>query len=302
MTVRHFFLVLGSILIFSSATLYATEAEIQEKRMRVAMRKIGHEVLMHLGDCESRVLPIQHLDKQYKISFEAEFGFDPGDLAAIIRPIMEESKAVNHYLVEVEQCATKEVVHSFEVGIWHNPQLLACSGRVQPQDCYNILVNILDHYNLVRQTPVVTQSSDDSPLSFPELNFTAFSIIPLLLLIGFTGYFLQKKHRTVSDPNLHSIGSFSFDKRTGMLSRGDQQVELSNKESELLALLYSSANGIVRREVILQRVWEDEGDYVGRTLDVFISKLRKKLEGDPSVKIVNVRGVGYKLLIDGSNS
>jgi DNA-binding response OmpR family regulator len=66
----------------------------------------------------------------------------------------------------------------------------------------------------------------------------------------------------------------------------------------LLLLLHESANTTVAREVILNRVWGDNGNYVGRTLDVFISKLRKKLEADSGVKIVNTRGVGYKLLID----
>ena len=82
------------------------------------------------------------------------------------------------------------------------------------------------------------------------------------------------------------------------LSFEDNRVELSNKEAELLSLLHTYANAPVEREVILQRVWGDEGDYVGRTLDVFISKLRKKLEADASVKIVNIRGIGYKLLMD----
>ena len=54
----------------------------------------------------------------------------------------------------------------------------------------------------------------------------------------------------------------------------------------------------MEREVLLNKVWGDQGDYVGRTLDVFISKLRKKLEADPHVKIVSIRGVGYKMVID----
>jgi DNA-binding response OmpR family regulator len=82
------------------------------------------------------------------------------------------------------------------------------------------------------------------------------------------------------------------------LSFEDKSVELSSKEAELLSLLHNFANAPLEREVILQKVWGDEGDYVGRTLDVFISKLRKKLEADANVKIVNIRGVGYKLVMD----
>ena len=76
-----------------------------------------------------------------------------------------------------------------------------------------------------------------------------------------------------------------------------EKTELSSKEADLLMLLYSSLNQTLERETILNKVWGDEGDYVGRTLDVFISKLRKKLEQDPEIKIVNVRGVGYKMVI-----
>jgi DNA-binding response OmpR family regulator len=63
-------------------------------------------------------------------------------------------------------------------------------------------------------------------------------------------------------------------------------------------LLNNTVNNTVEKEIILKEVWGDEGDYVGRTLDVFISKLRKKLESDDKVKIVNVRGVGYKLVVN----
>ena len=76
-------------------------------------------------------------------------------------------------------------------------------------------------------------------------------------------------------------------------------IELTSKESELLSLLYESVNHTVDRETILNKVWGDEGDYVGRTLDVYISKLRKKLENDSSIQLKNIRGVGYKLIIEG---
>jgi len=66
----------------------------------------------------------------------------------------------------------------------------------------------------------------------------------------------------------------------------------------LLSLLYASVNETVNKETLLNKVWGDEGDYVGRTLDVYISKLRKKLESDTSIKLKNIRGVGYKLIVE----
>jgi DNA-binding response OmpR family regulator len=82
------------------------------------------------------------------------------------------------------------------------------------------------------------------------------------------------------------------------LSFEDKIIELTSKEADLLFLLYSAANNTLERKVILNTVWGDEGDYVGRTLDVFISKLRKKLEADSNLKIVNIHGVGYKFVMN----
>jgi DNA-binding response OmpR family regulator len=114
-------------------------------------------------------------------------------------------------------------------------------------------------------------------------------------------FFLLWKRRNKSriDPNLIPIGGYHFDKRNTKLLIEHQKIELTSKEADLLLLLFNAANTTVEREHILNMVWGDEGDYVGRTLDVFISKLRKKLEFDSKVKIVNIRGVGYKLVIDG---
>jgi DNA-binding response OmpR family regulator len=78
----------------------------------------------------------------------------------------------------------------------------------------------------------------------------------------------------------------------------NDRIELTGKEAELLLVLCEKPNETIDRATILNKVWGDEGDYVGRTLDVFISKLRKKLDYDSRLKIVNVRGVGYKFVMD----
>ncbi|MDO1500576.1 helix-turn-helix domain-containing protein [Winogradskyella maritima] len=75
-------------------------------------------------------------------------------------------------------------------------------------------------------------------------------------------------------------------------------MQLSNKEVELLNILSESVNSIVKREELVKRVWEDHGVVVGRSLDTYIAKLRKKLSTDPSIKIRNIHGVGYKLEIN----
>ena len=114
----------------------------------------------------------------------------------------------------------------------------------------------------------------------------------LLFIINYS------RNQEITNPHIIALGDYQFDKRNTELRIEDQKIELTGKEAELLILLYDSANTTVERDVILNMVWGDQGDYVGRTLDVFISKLRKKLEQDSKVKIVNIRGVGYKLVMN----
>ena len=121
-------------------------------------------------------------------------------------------------------------------------------------------------------------------------------VIFLIAFIPF--YYFRVKNNENDNPDLIAIGASRFDKKNMALSIADKRIELSHKEADLLSLLHSSANNPIDREVILKQVWGDQGHYVGRTLDVFISKLRKKLEADSTVKIVNIRGVGYKLVME----
>lgn len=289
--------------LFPFVTNGATEEVISEKRIEIAMRMIGHEVLMSLGDCESRVMPIEKLDDQYKIPFEREFEFDPDHMISIIGGVMKESGISNHYIVEVEQCETKETVHGFEGG---GTSMAPCKGRKLPKDCYSLLITLLDNHSPAIN--LLTTRSVDPSINKEEFSekkpqeswFIASSgiLLPLFVLLGFIGFFYKKKDPVKTNPNLIMIGASLFDKKNMVLSYKDKKVELSNKEGELLALLHASANAPIQRTIILQRVWGDDGDYVGRTLDVFISKLRKKLEADTSVKIVNIRGIGYKLVTD----
>ena len=78
----------------------------------------------------------------------------------------------------------------------------------------------------------------------------------------------------------------------------DVKIVLTSKESKLLYIFFTSPNEIIDRNILQKEVWENEGVIVTRSLDMFISKLRKKLNKDPLVNIVNIHGIGYKLEIN----
>lgn len=102
-----------------------------------------------------------------------------------------------------------------------------------------------------------------------------------------------KKNR---DRTSYKIGSFIFDTQKQLLTRGDQQKKLTTKESELLSLLCSHANEILQRDFALKTIWIDDNYFNARSMDVYITKLRKLLKDDENVEIINIHGKGYKLI------
>jgi len=92
------------------------------------------------------------------------------------------------------------------------------------------------------------------------------------------------------------IGKFKFDRERQVLSGGKVDVKLTSKESDLLSLLCAGGVEITERQHALKVIWGDDSYFNARSMDVYITKLRKYLKADPSVEIVNVHGKGFKLL------
>ena len=96
--------------------------------------------------------------------------------------------------------------------------------------------------------------------------------------------------------DIYSIGGYSFDPRKQLLVFKDQSTKLTTKESELLELLCRHGNEILERNFALKTIWIDDNYFNARSMDVYITRLRKYLRKDPAVNILNVHGKGYKLI------
>ncbi|QTD36251.1 winged helix-turn-helix transcriptional regulator [Polaribacter batillariae] len=88
---------------------------------------------------------------------------------------------------------------------------------------------------------------------------------------------------------------FQFFPEQHKLVKKSAEISLSKKECELLKIFVANSNKVIKREELTKKVWEDNGVFVGRSLDTYVSKLRKILKEDESIKLINVHGVGYKL-------
>jgi two-component system, OmpR family, response regulator len=123
------------------------------------------------------------------------------------------------------------------------------------------------------------------PFSMEELLYRIEAILRRT-----TGSSIHKKEDS------YQIGNYSFDPLKQMLIYKDQSTKLTTKESELLELLCRHGNVILERNFALRTIWVDDNYFNARSMDVYITRLRKYLKNDSSVKILNVHGKGYKLI------
>lgn len=98
------------------------------------------------------------------------------------------------------------------------------------------------------------------------------------------------------ESNFYKLGRFVFDTQKQLLTIDGVQTKLTTKESELLALLCAHANEILQRDFALKTIWIDDNYFNARSMDVYITKLRKHLKADDSIEIINIHGKGYKLI------
>ncbi|MEO5684426.1 MAG: winged helix-turn-helix domain-containing protein [Chitinophagaceae bacterium] len=261
-------------------------------RREVLLRKIGDELLTQSGDGKSRVLPVKKVaGNEYQISFENAFTFRPDSLVSTTQRLLRQDPLASDYVVNVLNCANASVAYGYAISKNKKDDIVACRGRVQPKGCYMINIKF-------KPTGIITAKNE---YYFGALLFLAF--------IGFVGFiFLRpikpKKVLPVSPDlpdslhtNIFTLGSMSFDTEARKLMINGKPIELTRTETRVLRIFALSPNEVIERSRLQKEIWEDEGVIVGRSLDMFISKLRKKLELDPNIKIVVIRGKGYKLEI-----
>jgi len=134
-----------------------------------------------------------------------------------------------------------------------------------------------------------SRGADDyitKPFSMEELLFRIEAILR------------RTKGKMGEEKNTWEIGKFTFDVKKQELTAGDKVQKLTTKEADLLKLLSNNMNEVLERNFALKAIWFDDNYFNARSMDVYITKLRKYLKEDPRVQIINVHGKGYKLVVD----
>lgn len=293
----YLFTLLSLVMITLAIAFVKKENDQPDKHLEIVLRTIGHEVLLHSKDSTSRVLPVKTVDDNtYQISFENSFEFIPDTLMTIVHQQLAKTDRQRDYTVSVNECGQNQTIFAYEVSTARG-DLKPCRGRHQKKGCYVI------------------------EISFPaKKSFNYGWMLLAFIPVAFAGFYFASRRTSISESgkgiaekideapsgkvepgqaiaDYKKLGNFIFFESKGILSLNDETIELSVKEAKALRLLASNHNQVVGRDLLMKEIWEEDGVFViTRNVDVLISKLRKRLSADPSIKIVNVHGKGYKMI------
>jgi DNA-binding winged helix-turn-helix (wHTH) protein len=257
--------------------------EIPEKHLEVVLRDLGHQLLLTAKDSSSRVLPVKKLSENtYQLSFQNDFGFISDTLINLIQRTFQKNSLANDYIVNLKNCKQNETVFAFEINN-QKGDLTPCRGRTLKVGCYIIEIELLK-----------------------KDKFNFFLLLLLIIPLSFIGFYVKDRFRkkeeieSISDSNDYiQLGNFQFYTGNNVLKSEHTSITLSEKETKALKIFAENINQIVEREKLMKEIWEDEGIVViSRNVDVLVSKLRKKLSDDNSLKFINVHGRGYKFIIE----
>ena len=121
-----------------------------------------------------------------------------------------------------------------------------------------------------------------------------FSMEELVLRVG--AVLRRVKGQKAKENTFYRLGEYTFDTQKQLLCHGDEQTKLTTKENELLSLLCAHRNEVLQRDFALKTIWVDDNYFNARSMDVYITKLRKHLKDDEQIEIINIHGKGYKLI------
>jgi DNA-binding winged helix-turn-helix (wHTH) protein len=271
------------VILISAGAFINKKNETPEKHLEVVLRNLGHQLLLTAKDSTSRVLPVKKLNETtYQVSFQNDFSFISDTLINLVQRTFKKNALSTDYIVSLKNCEKKETVFAFEINS-QTGDLTGCRGRTLKVGCYVIEIDFLK-----------------------KDKFNFYWLLLLIIPLSLVGFYVKNKFRkkeekeSIIDNNDYiQLGSFQFYADNNVLKIENKSITLSEKETNALKIFAENINQIVEREKLMKEIWEDKGIVViSRNVDVLVSKLRKKLIDDNSIKFINVPGRGYKFIIE----
>lgn len=249
--------------------------------INLAIRKACDLLLRSEGDSISKISPISQNGNEFDVKINGKFNYDK--LPFYLNQSFQTIGLDKTYNVSIKDCANDLILVGFNSQDATDGEV-ACQGRLmETSTCHRVI------------------------LSFTELStkkkFNLLYILAPLALMAFVWSKLGKHAVIVTDPNdsisanqnKQSIGNSIIDMTRLSIMCDGKTESMTHLEAQLLSFLYENIGNVVDRDTIMTRVWNDDNPKLSRSLDVFISRLRKKLAHDTSIQISAIHGIGYKL-------
>jgi hypothetical protein len=258
------------------------------------IRLFGHRILLSNGDSSSRVLPVKKIDNTaYRLSFEKPLALVPDSIMEIAYQTLENYP---EFAVELWSDNQSELVYSFIISRDSARTIVTCMNRRLPMAKYHLVVRF---------------SGSSSGASFLSKPILIYISIALTLFLSAAIWLWRRKTPAPiqvmqadglqqADSPFIKLGRIEFDLQRQLLLQNGIATALTQKETQLLTLLAQHPNEVVERARLQKEIWEDQGVIVTRSLDIFVSRLRKKMGAESGVRIVSVHGRGYRLEVEDS--
>jgi len=257
------------------------ERSYNSDKINLALRQVSHHLYKLCGDDTSRIPPVSSIGSN-KFEIELNQSLDYDEIPDLLNQALKDYNIKEKYYLTIRSCDEGNIVLGFNNIAFVNKEI-PCQGREIDSGCNILSLTILD------------EERDKN-----KLLFYGIALLGLGGLLFFWSQWTKNNSGNIpieieqeESKNL-SLGSTVFDLKNLKLYVGETEKNLTFREAKLLNYFLEHQNKILKREDILSHVWEDEGVIVGRSLDVFISRLRKILKEDTSLKIANIHGVGYR--------
>ncbi|MBK8698568.1 MAG: response regulator transcription factor [Saprospiraceae bacterium] len=255
------------------------------ENMNLALRRTADRLLRESGDSTSRIPSVEQTgETTWRLRMERPFDYKR--LPALLQASLDMHGITQPYEVRVRQCISSVIDLGYhQRDVLDTNAVVACDGREMPNGCHYIEVAFTGtkkagNYFLVKAGVIA---------------------MALLVLAGF--WYNGRQHKTMpasntQEPHWLVFGNSQLDADNQILQCSELRQNLTFRETKLLQLFAANPDKLLERDFILQEVWANEGILVGRSIDVFVSRLRKKLQTDPTVTISVVHGVGYRLEVN----
>lgn len=252
------------------------------EKVNLILREVGHQLLLISGNDKQQIPPVQNKNENtFILKLDAKLNYDT-------LPYLLNNSLISHninrpYHVLVKECMEDVIILGYTLQSFEN-RSIPCLGREMESECNAIEI-------------VFTENK----AKFGLYRYISGGLGILGVLSFVWLFFLNKRSISNQIPKNEEdhllLGSLKFDHQNLTIGSSVKTKKLTYRESKLLLAFATQPNQVLTREQLLEQVWGDEGILVGRSLDVFVSRLRKIISLDPNLQIKNVHGVGYKLVL-----